>query len=282
MLWRIGLIPSTSCVANCSVVVRRSCVVPGRLRLHYAGRSRASFNVEHLVRDPASDAPLLAYAYKTLRQHNALRTPSRTNEPSSKADITPYYAGLLIAMAQAMAKNNYVEPNYVSNEPPSLYVRTPPNPRPIFRDILFICYYSSCPTNVAQHPHVLCPALDHKSLVLYSAAISRSYLECFDDPHQPMLEGIEITRLDVPVRDGDAFLGVISGVLRLHDLLRRRNDGEQSGPNDISPLSPLPPLSPTPHQSKPISNDDSCNTGDDDNSDLDAIGGHTASGSVSQ
>jgi hypothetical protein len=154
---------------------------------------------------------------------------------------------------------------------------------------LFICYYSLCPTNVAQHPHVLCPALDQKSLVLYSAAISRSYLECFDNPHQPMLEGIEITRLDVPVRDGEAFLGAIAGVLRLHDLLRRRNDGEQSAPNDISPPPPLPPPSPppsppppTPHQSRPTSNDDPCNTGDDDNSDLDAIGGHTASGSVSQ
>jgi hypothetical protein len=88
--------------------------------------STSYFNVEHLVRDPASGAPLPAYAYKTLRRHDALRTSSRTNKPSSKADIPPYYAGLLIARAQAMAENSYVEPNGVSKNWPFHYVRAKP------------------------------------------------------------------------------------------------------------------------------------------------------------
>jgi hypothetical protein len=91
-----------------------------------------------------------------------------------------------------------------------------------------------------------------------------------------MLEGVEITRLDVPIHDRETFLGAIAGVLRLHDLLRRRNDGENLASTDISP--PPPP----PHQSETVNNDDSCHTGDSDYSDPDANGGHVASGSSSQ
>jgi hypothetical protein len=112
--------------------------------------------------------------------------------------------------------------------------------------------------------------------VLYFAAISRSYLKCFDDPHQPMLEGVEMTRVDAPARDCEAFLGAIAGVLRLDDLLCRRSDGEHLASTDISP----PP--PSPHQNKSASNDNTCNTSDDDDSDPDANGGHVASGTFSQ
>jgi hypothetical protein len=127
-----------SCVSNYSFFIRRSRVVPGRLQLHYAGRPRASFHVEHLARDPSSQAPLLAYAYKTLRRHDSLRTPLRTGKLSTKADIPPYYAGLLIAMAQAMARSNYVEPRRSPTESASHFVRISLIPCPICLPLFLI------------------------------------------------------------------------------------------------------------------------------------------------
>jgi hypothetical protein len=68
-----------------------------------------------------------------------------------------------------------------------------------------------------------------------------------------MLEGMERTRLEVLVRNTEAFLGAIAGVLRLHDLLRRHDNEAHPAPVGISTL-------PSPHHSGIASNDETVNT----------------------
>ncbi len=79
------------------------------------------------MREPASGAPILAYAYEAVFQYrsqkrNTFRPSGRSTGKNQRSTIDPYYAALLIAMAQSMAKCGFTTSKRLSLEETDHYV----------------------------------------------------------------------------------------------------------------------------------------------------------------
>jgi hypothetical protein len=84
------------------------------------------------------------------------------------------------------------------------------------------------------------PQPDHKELYLFEAVIPRTYLLCFDDPHRALDCKIQITRLDVSIREPETFLDILGEILGLHAKLKVvRSDAGTKGDKESGCHGPI-------------------------------------------
>jgi hypothetical protein len=154
-----------------------------------------------LVRATTTFRPIFAFIDKTWLSdqrykvfgHKPVKTVYRTVQQMNKLEFDPYYAGLLISMTQNSCSFTLDDEIEVMHLPTALL----------------------CITLIFSYVHLFSPSTSRKSLIQYSANVSRQYLRKFDNTYKSSSSRLTITQKEMPFNRPNVIIEALRKIGKL-------------------------------------------------------------------